>query len=312
MNRSLTLLTNLGLLTMLLAASGGAGGMHGSEKCSKEMEMTPDYDIFCPDPIMNGASCRSYGVLIAERESGLIFPGPGDLTVKLSDSHAWTWAIPGAWPPVPERQQGPMPPSDPNAHAHAKQVGFTYNNAGLLGGVALDTSTIFSRCDVVAREDPTMGLYTEAYGRAGVQDFELSLLGLGLAVGAETLDFELHAVGLPYTTYAMTACDIVQFGFTPGFTISYCEPPNSGIFAPPPLIVEVNEQWGPLLNPAGQWVYGGAALHITVDTGAAIVDIYVGYVTVAVTGGPPSPASWFMDPLIGPGPMPCYPAPCQP
>ncbi|MCA1811991.1 MAG: hypothetical protein LC623_08280 [Halobacteriales archaeon] len=38
----------------------------------------------------------------------------------------------------------------------------------------------------------------------------------------------------------------------------------------------------------GQWVYGGSAVHIHVAAGVATLDLYVGYVTVAVAGGPPA------------------------
>ncbi|MBI4393731.1 MAG: hypothetical protein HY556_08060 [Euryarchaeota archaeon] len=279
--------------------SGLASASHTANECAD-----PSYsEVLCPDPTANGASCLSYGIVIIERDqTASLFGGNvlGDAVIDYSESRAWTWAIPGPWPPIPppphQGQPGLMaPPGDPSAHADANQMGVTYTNMFL--GIGLDTKTVFSRCDVLAIEDPVDGLYTEAYGRAGVEDFELSLFGGTLQLNAEVLDYEEQAIGLPWVTWAAAACDVAELEVVPVTSFAYCPPPNSGLGA---LIVtvEVNEEWGPVPNSAGQWVYGGAALHVTVYGGVSQVDIYVGYVSVAVTGGTPMPPIWVSDPCL--------------
>lgn len=247
-------------------------------------------DVPCPDPVPEGASCRSFGILIVERGS------VGSTVVDLSESHAWTEPVPGPVPHYPAADPRPtMPPApkNPQAHADAQHAGVSYTNPTLLGGVSVEASEVFSRCDVAAL-DTNEGLHTEAYGRAGVADLEIDLSGIGVSLGAEALDFEDHAYGVPDSTYAFEACDVVEVSVTPGPTFAGCPGKNTGIGVGP-ATVEIHDSWGPTSNSAGQTLYGGAALHVSASAGSQTVDIYVGYVSVAVTGGEPLDSFWVSD-----------------
>lgn len=305
-----TFVMGLLMMTTFLGA-GVASAMHTEAEC-----YYPNYsELLCPDPTAKGASCVSYGILILERDQTAAFFGTnvlGDAAIDHSESRAWTWALPGPWPEIPqpphEGQPGWIaPPGDPSAHADANQVGVRYSNTLL--GISLDTKTVFSQCDVLAIEDPMMGLYTDAYGRAGVEDFELSLFGGAIQLNAEVLDYEEKAVGLPWFTWAAAACDIAELEVVPGPSVAYCTPPNTAVGAFL-VTIETNEEWGPVMNSAGQWVYGGAALHVTVYGVATQVDIFVGYVSVAVTGGPAMPPFWVADPCFIATPSPVLPPLC--
>lgn len=287
--RTTNLLATLLLVGLAVSTVPLAAAQHGAFNCY--YKFGPDFDLLCPPPTVNGASCVSHGLLVMERDlTGLV----GDVTVDHSQSRVFTWANEGQWPPF--QREGVRPPGDPQAHADAHQLGVSYVNPAL--GLSVSTKTVFSQCDVVALFDPNMGLYTEAYGRGGAEDLEIAL-PLG-TIGAEVLDWEISAFGFPWSTYAFQACDVVELQLL-GPAVSRCPTQNAGValgtfFAG--VSVTVNENWGPVWNSAGQWVYGGAALHVEVTTATTIVDVYVGYVAVAVTGGPPFPAFCWPDPSL--------------
>lgn len=277
MPRTGTLLLAIGLATMMTSAA--AAGPHSGGGSGP-----------LPDEVKGGASCLSYGILIRETDlsGGLI----GDVTTDFSESSAWTQAVQGPWPAAAE----PLaPPGDPQAHADAQQVGVSYANAFL--GLTVSSSTVFSRCDVVALFDPNMGLFTQAYGRGGIQDLDISLGGPLL--GAEVLDFEINAFGLPWGTGAFEACDVAELDLLgPPPEIAICPTPNTLATAGLGFVsvsVVLNEENPPFLNAAGQWVYTGSAVHVTVFGALTVVDIWIGYVAVAVTGGPAAFPAWIAD-----------------
>ncbi|MGQ0535680.1 MAG: hypothetical protein ACT4PT_06390 [Methanobacteriota archaeon] len=260
----------------------------------------------CPRPTPQGASCVSHGILVLEQDLTAA-DTTGDATVSLARSRAWTIAVPGMWSPL--NRSNAQPPTDPNAHADASEAGATYTNAFL--GLTVTAQTIFSQCDVVALTNG-QGLFTESYGRGGAADVSITQASFAPPLlSLEVLDFEMDATGFPSFTSAAHACDVLEIDSGgPPLEVAHCPPPNTGFTIPltggTTVTVVQNEVWGPFPNAAGQWVYGGAALDITyLVPGVRHGHIYVGYVSVAVAGGPPTPAMWIPD-------MPSLALPCVP
>jgi hypothetical protein len=156
----------------------------------------------------------------------------------------------------------------------------------VLGGlVHVSAQNVFSQCDVLSQ----MGgaTFNDAYGRGAASDVEITVGGAPL-LEAEALDFEIEAEGVnPGPTWAAATCDVAELELAgPPATVYKCPIPNAAI---PGVLVTVvqNEEWGPIVNAAGQETYGGAALHVTISVPlVATIDVYVGYAAVAVGGGP--------------------------
>jgi hypothetical protein len=253
--------------------------------------------LLCPRPVPKGASCVAHGLLVLERDGSVPL---GDVTIDHSQSKAWDSPAQGLWFPSP--QPMPRPPSTipVGAHADAQLHGFTYDNAAL--GLSVGTSTVNSRCDVQSLNDVQRGfVINDAYGRGSAQDVRLGIGLLGLTLRAAVLDYQEEAFSItPGGAFAAAACDVYSLdlnGFPP--ELQWCPLPNTaigplGVAGVGTVTLVLNEEWGPVLNGAGQWAWGGAALHVQVAlaTGAT-VDVYVGYAAVAVAaGGPAGPAFW--------------------
>jgi hypothetical protein len=254
-----------------------------------------NYALECQDLGIpaGAASCVADAILVKEHDAG-----GGVARIPFSESRVGIAAAPGpyALPPGPY----PREPSAAQAHADARVAGVDYQSA-LLG---VSASTVYSRCDANAVKDPNRGLMTDAYGIGGIQDLSLRVGTTTVTLNA--LDFELQAFGAPPATSAMWACDLVDVGVNPPPPVAaLCALPAvaGGTACATPLdkvcstvTVAYDEVNAPFLDAAsGQWIYSGSLVHIHVDpllAGAAVVDVYLGYVQVGITGGPATPASY--------------------
>jgi len=243
-----------------------------------------DSSPLCPP--RGAAACLADGIVVTETDILT-----NNVLVPLSQSQAYVTDLKGFVQPSPSP---PNPMANPQAHADAQQAGASYSNTLL--GVTATAKTIYSRCDVAAGFDPRGLPIEDAYGRAGVQHLDLSVAGI--SIRAEVLDYEEEArmYGTP-TPMGWAACDIVELVISsPPTDIYVCATPNSALSIPIPLVGTVtlvlNEEAAPVYNFAtGQCVDAGAALHVSVATIAATVNVYVGYVAVGVAapGCPPPP-----------------------
>jgi hypothetical protein len=244
----------------------------------------------------NPASCLADAILVTERDAA-----SGTTRVPFAESLASANPVPGTYTAPPalasSTAAGASRPVGA-AHAQAEEAGVHYGNTLL--GVRVDASTVHSRCDVDSVNDAAAapaGVYEDAYGIGGVEDLSLTVGGNSLTF--KTLDLEELALAGPASTSATWACDLVDLGLNPPNPVTaVCALPAVASFAcTPPLNaacstvrVAANEVSPPVLDPAtGQWRYTASLLHITVNPlllNAAVVDIYVGHVELAVTGGP--------------------------
>lgn len=247
-----------------------------------------NYALSCKPAV--SASCLADGILVTETDAtgGVSRTAFAESQVKLTPT-------PGsyAYPPTPY----PSEPPAAQAHADARVIGADY--AGL---VSVSASTVYSKCDADAVNDPSLGLMTDAYGIGGAQDLSLTVGGTTLSLN--TLDFEMQAFGDPTSTSANWTCDAVDVGINaPPPVAAICAGPPAvlacgGVLAPvcASVTVTLNEVMGPTYDPTtGDWTYTGSHLHVHADplvAGAAVVDVYVGYVQLSVTGGPATPATY--------------------
>jgi hypothetical protein len=240
--------------------------------------------LFSIPPQGNPVSCLADAILVTERDA---LGGSG--RTPYSESNATTAAVPGVYALPP----GPWPSEPPTAQAHAdaRLHGVDYANA--LVGVS--ATTVYSKCDVNAVNDPGTGLNTDAYGIGGAEDLRLTILGN--AVTLDALDFEMQAFGSAPGTNAFWTCDAADVGLNPPPpTAALCGGPGPVVFCTGLLAtvcgsvtVTYNEVLGPTPLPGGRTEYQGSLVHVHVDplvAGAAVTDVYLGYVDLVVTGGP--------------------------
>ncbi len=233
-------------------------------------------DPRCIETPPGGAACVGLGLVVVESTAA------GTAIVVASESRAD--AGPSErflerWTPA-RTPDGLDPLEDPHAEADADQAGFSYDSLG----VSVSARNVFSECGVKAGFG-NWGPETHAYGRAGVSDLVITS-GASTVVAIELLDYELGAIGNGDSTQAWTACDYVQVNPV----VNQCDPPAS-IYAPSPLLVAGHHSYGPQFNGwdfqtgVPMWAYGGAVLHVELlNLSGNIVDVYVGYVAVGVTG----------------------------
>lgn len=286
----------LASLVVALLVFPAAVATHATkEECFTERQ---GFSELCPDPDP-GAACVSHGLIVIERDATSLV---GDLLIDLADSRAWTDFDNGLlpYPPTPLSR-----PPDPQAVASATSAGGAYSNFLL----SVSAQAVFSHCEVEARYESKFGPSAgHAYGRAGAAEASINILGI--QVDAEALDFELNAWGSSaWPAEAAMACDIeeVSVNILADPVTAVCAPPNTSVVIPVPPVgivtITVNEETGPFLLPTGQWLYAGAALHVNVLTFTGQeVDIYVGYVAVAVPGAGATPPVWIPNtcPMFGP------------
>jgi len=244
----------------------------------------------CPEPAPRGATCVSHALVVVERESsGLV----GDVEVFDSTSSATTHGTSARFSPNPWDL---APPKRPDANAKANKLDAGYDQAF----VSADASTIDSRCDAkaVEGEDPRAA----AFGQAGVTEATIDILGTTV-LDANVLEYtvdaarEEQAQAAQHCRLADLSTRLVSIN-DPGHLLptdptdtEECSSPNTGVSWNPtlnlpgastgPVTVTLNEQWGSI-NHDGNAYYGGAAAHVQATLGASTVDIYVGYVAVAV------------------------------
>jgi hypothetical protein len=241
------------------------------------------------------ASCLADALLVTERDAT-----GGTARMPYAESRASTSPVAGTYTaPPPLAASTPAGATRPlgAAHAEAELHGVHYQNTGL--GVRVDAATVHSRCDVTSVNDTgaaVPGLHEDAYGIGGIEELAITVGGNSLTFKA--LDLEELALADPATTSATWACDVFDLGHNPPNPVAaLCSLRGGAIACTPPLnlvcgsvTVNVNEVSPPVFDPAtGQWTYTASLLHVTVDpllAGAAVVDIYVGHVELAVTGGP--------------------------
>lgn len=232
--------------------------------------------VLCPPtPPGKGASCVSHGIVVMERDfTGVV----GDATVTHSTSRADTGNTEG--PPLVLNPFDGEPEEDPDAHADAQQAGISYTHT--LSGLAIDGEVVHSRCDVAARLfDEGVGQFPNAaYGEAGAAELDVTLGGTPI-LSAGVLEQSFDAVGSESFTAAGQACEIVRLQ-TPGPQWTFCPGQNTGVNLGAANLV-LNEVWGPI-SQDGRHTYGGAAAHLTIFGIGQIVDVYIGYTAVTVSG----------------------------
>lgn len=259
----------------------GSADLDGDCDCGTEPGDPADACV--PPP--PSATCLADGILVTATD----ITG-GDTRSAYSESVAAVTGSGGAYTPPPT--PGPQPPASPQAHADAHQATFHYDNSL----VTLDAQAIHSRCDV----DSNSAGFTDAYGRGGVADLQLKVLGQ--VIHLDALDYEEQARGTPGVTTADWSCDTAEVELNPPPAVTaICQ--NLALSAGVVTVI-LDEHKAPVWDAAAsEWIYEGSQVHVNVVTLAATVDLYVGYVRVGVTGGPALLASYTGHTCILPSPL---------
>ncbi|MEA3143385.1 MAG: hypothetical protein QOG31_709 [Thermoplasmata archaeon] len=247
------------------------------------VQPNPDGDCVCgnrpgdPRDLCDTSPCLADGLLVTEQD---FLGGTSRNAYAESRINSITPAV-GAYTPPPG--PAPSPPLTSMVHADAQLAGAHYANGAL--GLDVSASTVFSRCDMNAVNTPA-GLFADTYARGGVQDLHVTVLGQDLDFTA--LELEMQAFRTPGLVTAAWACDLAEVGLNnppPTAVAALCGAPISVTTGF--VNVYYNEIRPPTFDPvSGYTYYQGSHLHVQVNVGAALVDIYVGYVQVAVPGGP--------------------------
>jgi hypothetical protein len=260
----------------------GTADLDGDCDCGTEPGDPADACV--PQP--PSATCLADGILVTAKD--LL---GGDTRSAYSESVATANGVPGPYTPPPA--PAPQPPAQPQAHADAHQATFHYDNSL----VSVDAQGLHSRCDV----DANAAGFTDAYGRGGVADLQVKVLGNVLHLDA--VDFEEQALGTPAATTGAWACDAVEAEANPPPSLlAVC---NFGIALGAGVVtVTLNEANPPVFDPgSSEWVYQGSHVHINLALVAANVDLYVGYVRVGVSGGPAAPPTYTGHTCLAPAPL---------
>jgi hypothetical protein len=210
-------------------------------------------ETLCPPLAPGGASCSATSALVRETD-------PASINAAYTISHTTTTSTPGE--------------AEEKNHADIQHIALS------VGGFDILADVLYAECSSSA-DGPRV-----ADGRAGVLDLRIDSGGVPF-VGAKALEFGVYAES-DAVTQAVPTC-MQAFVLVPIASTGLCTPANTAI-AGPGFVLVLNEQWGPVQNAAGQWTYGGAALHLSLvgPTGIVTAEVFIGAVAVAVDGPAPS------------------------